>query len=217
MKYIITESQYNFLFEQSYLGMPTQAEKVGAKQVANSKLDTDDVVDVASGALDTIPGLGNLASLGVDVTHAASYMYRFVNSSSVEEKIEYGIMAFITLITSFLPVGGNVANLAAKEGIKPFVRRTPEEILFLLKKAGVYNKTIFPFQKNKWTFNIGLFLYKITRGKIDDALSYISKTLYKMSNLSKGTPLVNPINDFREMADDIQKNKEVYSKIVQYV
>ena len=53
-----------------------------------SSLSSDDLVDVISAAIDGVPGLGNLISLGIDLVHALSYLTRFYFSSNDEEKIE---------------------------------------------------------------------------------------------------------------------------------
>mgnify|MGYP000477325106 CR=1 FL=1 len=47
-------------------------------------------------------------------------------------------MTIITLVGAFYPVIGNEINLTARGGIKAFVRRTPEEILRLAQKLGLY-------------------------------------------------------------------------------
>jgi hypothetical protein len=210
MRIQITDNQYNRLVEQiSNPKNTTSKSKEG--------VDTDDMVDYVSAGLDVIPGIGNLVSFGVDAVHAISYAYRYYKTNNEQEKIEYGIMGLLTLVTAFIPVGGNIINIASKEGLKPFIRRTPEEILRLAQKLGLYNKKIWPLQKRGWSFNIGLFLFKITRGEMEEYLVTIYNKLNEVVKKVKNTPLEKPIIEFKDMIDDIRGNNEIYSKVVKYV
>ena len=224
MRIQLTESQYNKLIEQiigvsdynptSGKPMPNYGENI---KKALSGVSNDDLVDYGSAALDTIPGLGNLASLGVDTVHGLTYVYRFFKTNNEQEKIEYGIMAVLTLATAFFPVGGNITNIATRNGLKSFIRRTPEEVLHLLQKLGLYNKKIWPFQKVPWTFNMGLFLFKVTRGELEELLVVISNKLNELQKKLKNTPLERNLGEFKNMVDDIRKNKEIYPKVVKYI
>jgi hypothetical protein len=180
-------------------------------------ISTDDLVDYASAGLDTIPGLGNLASLGVDTVHGLSYVYRYFKTNNEQEKIEYAIMGLLTFATAFFPVGGNIINVASRGGIKSFVRRTPEEVLHILQKMGLYNKKIWPFQKVPWSFNIGLFLFKVTRGEMEEYLVDIYNKLNELKKKLQKTPLEKSVIEFQNMINDIQRNGEIYSKAVKYV
>jgi hypothetical protein len=212
MRIQVTEEQYSRLVEQMASAMSNPKNATG-----KSGVDTDDLVDYASASLDVIPGIGNLASFGVDIVHAISYAYRYSKTNNQQEKIEYGIMGLLTLVTAVIPVGGNMINIASKQGLKPFIRRTPEEILHLIKKLGLYNKKIWPLQKKPWSFNIGLFLFKVTRGEMEEYLVDIYNKLNELIKKVKNTPLEKPIVDFKDMIDDIRGNNEVYGKIVKYV
>ncbi len=224
MRIQLTENQYNRLVEQiigvsdynptSGKPMPNYGESI--KKVM-SGITKDDVVDYTSAGLDVIPGIGNLASLGVDTAHAISYMYRYMKTSNQQEKVEYGIMGILTLITAFIPVGGNIINVASRGGLKSFVRRTPEEVLHLLKKLGLYNKKIWPLQKVPWSFNIGLFLFKVTRGEMEEYLVTIYNKLNELKKKLQKTPLEKSVIEFQNMINDIQRNGEIYSKAVKYV
>lgn len=177
----------------------------------------DDAVDVVSAGLDTIPEVGNLASMGIDVVHGAAYAYRWFNAKTDLEKIEYGVMTIITLVGAFYPVIGNEINLTARGGIKAFVRRTPEEILRLAQKLGLYNKKIWPMQKTKWSFNMGLFLFKVSRGQIINYVTPLYNKIKEMLILVKGTPLEKPLMQINDSLEDINNNREIYTKIAQHV
>jgi hypothetical protein len=214
MRIQLTEEQYSKLVEQMASVMSNSKNATGKTK---GGVDNDDLVDYASASLDVIPGIGNLASFGVDVVHAISYAYRYSKTNNQQQKIEYGIMGLLTLVTAIIPVGGNIINLAAKEGLKPFIRRTPEEILHLIKKLGLYNKKIWPLQKKPWSFNIGLFLFKVTRGEMEEYLVTIYNKLNELIKKVKNTPLEKPIVEFKDMIDDIRGNNEIYGKVIKYV
>jgi hypothetical protein len=224
MRIQLTEEQYSRLVEQmigvsdysptSGKPMPNYGENL---KKATSGVTKDDLVDYTSAGLDGIPGLGNLASFGVDTVHALSYMYRYIKTTNEQEKIEYGIMGLLTLVTAFIPVGGNIINVASRGGLKTFVRRTPEEVLHLLKRLGLYNKKIWPFQKLPWSFSVGLFLFKVTRGEMEEYLVDIYNKLNELKKKLQKTPLEKSIIEFQNMINDIQRNGEIYGKSVKYV
>lgn len=224
MKIQLTEGQYNRLVEQmigvsdynptSGKPMPNYGDSI---KKATSGVTKDDAVDYVSAGLDTIPGLGNLASFGVDTVHGLSYVYRYVKSNNEQEKIENAIMGLLTFATAFFPVGGNIINVTSRNGLKSFVRRTPEEVLRFIQKLGLYNKKIWPFQKYKWSFNIGLFIYKVTRSEMEELLVSIYNKLNELQKKLKNTSFERNIGEFKDMVDDIRKNKEIYPKIVKYV
>ena len=224
MKIQLTEEQYSRLVEQmigvsdynptSGKPMPNYGESL---KKATSGVTIDDMVDYVSAGLDGIPGIGNLASFGVDTIHALSYMYRFYKTNNEQEKIEYCIMGLLTLVTVVIPVGGNIINIASRSGLKTFVRRTPEEILHIIQKAGLYNKKIWPFQKEPWVFNVGLFLYKVTRGEMEEYLVDIYNILNKLKNKLQKTPLEKSIIRYQDIINNIRCNDEIYSKAVKYI
>jgi hypothetical protein len=108
MKIIITESQHNFLLEQMLepgdigyeVKKPTKAQQkrsddyaedggikneptnVSLKGFTLKDMSVDDLVDIISGLIDGIPGIGNLISAGIDVSHALSYGVRFLYSKN---------------------------------------------------------------------------------------------------------------------------------------
>lgn len=223
MKIILTESQYKNIKEQ-LIGVsdynPTSGKPMpnygkDLKKVV-SNVSADDATDYVSAGLDTIPGLGNLVSFGVDVVHAVTYMYRYFKTNNEDEKAEYFIMGFLTLLTAYVPGTGNLLNITSRSGIKNFIRRTPEEVLRALKKVGLYNQYIFAMQKYKWKFNMGLFLYKVTKGEIEELIPIINNKLTKIAEKVKSTPLEGPVKQFKDIVDIIDSNSEIYKKGLQY-
>jgi len=101
MKYIITESQYIKLTEQSDERFETPYNKEFMKKYHKptnlNNISIDDAIDVISGIIDGIPGIGNLISAGIDVSHALAYGIRFLNSNDENDKIEYATLGIVTL------------------------------------------------------------------------------------------------------------------------
>lgn len=206
MKIYITERQYSLIMEQSDSRMPFQPETMGYKQgnpgtikgaVQNqqklpnetrkvienlSTLSVDDLVDLASAAIDGVPGIGNLISAGIDISHAISYIVRFYYSKNEDEKIQNLALSFVTIGSTFMPVAGNSLNIVARQGIKGVLKKTPQEILVIAKKYGLYNDTVFLMRKEKWKWNFLLFLAKTLKGKLGEFLAYISSKLTEIYN-----------------------------------
>ena len=78
-----------------------------------------------------------------------------------DKKVEYGALAFLTFATSSMPMVGNSINIVSRVGIKGIIRSTPQEILLLAKKLGVYEKTFLLLSKGKWKYNFYLALCRI--------------------------------------------------------
>lgn len=153
----ITESKENFiLFEQT---KPVQK---------NNFSNTDNLVDVVSAAIDVIPGIGNLISTGIDITHGLTYILRYFSAKNDEEKLSFFLKAFITFTTSFIPVGGNVINLTSNVAIKQVLQKTPKEILLVGQKLGLIKQTTIFLQKGKWKYSLLLLLIKIFKNTLVD-------------------------------------------------
>lgn len=141
------------------------------------KLGIDDTIDVVSALIDVVPGLGNLVSAGIDVTHALSYIIRFFYTNNEDEKIENATLALITLGATLIPVGGNSLPILARQSVKQIIRKTPQEIFILAKKLGLYNKTVILLSKSKWKYSILLALARIVGGELAEFLTVITKKL----------------------------------------
>lgn len=235
MKIIINESQYNLLFEQSDSRMPGQIETQGYKQgnpqtikPASQKqqqyfkdlstLSLDDTVDVISGLIDGVPGIGNVISLGIDLIHSLSYFLRLYYSNEPNEKIEMGLMGILTSINSFTPLGGNVGNLVARNGIKYVLKKTPQEIKLIGKKLGLYNQTVFLLSKTPWKYNLILALVKILGNEMIEVIPQViiklRDILSKLKSYRPVIQLVKPLEYIIQLLDEINKEYPLALKLV---
>lgn len=216
MKYIITKSQLKtIIMEQGY---STDYERRELKKVDNQvaaqnklgkvvkklgpNLDIDDYTDIISGLIDAIPGIGNLISAGIDVTHGLSYVVRYFFAKTMEEKLEMGIMAIVTFGTALIPMGGNAANITAKSEIKTLLNKTPYELRSIMKDMGLLKSAGINLSKQPWKYSFLIALVKIFRSKVADVLASVSTTLGKLSNNSKD--LKPYIDNFNNEIKDIQ-------------
>ena len=246
----ITEDQYNRLFNineqynydyekylpkpevasttmvsQSYLG--DRFDPFAIKQELNKKgLDDSDgsidfIIDVASAALDVVPGIGNAASFVVDVLHSISYFIRADKQSDEVEKVTNYISGFITASFAFIPYGGNAASIVAKQGVRKFIKMAlttgKQHAIRLGLKEG--------FDLLKWKFPILLFLYKLFGDQLRDIISETADKLVKIknaiinaltgdwigdplgvrSNLKFIDDLIKTLKDIKPYIDDVKK------------
>jgi sulfur relay (sulfurtransferase) DsrC/TusE family protein len=207
MKIIITESQYRQLFEQPDEKSDTQYNKElmrkNNKSVSLDNLSFDDVVDVISGIIDGVPGIGNLISAGIDVSHALSYGVRFFYAKNDDEKLEMATLGVITLGAAALPVAGNALPIMARQGIKAVLRKTPEEILLIGKKLGIYKQTVFLLSKTKWKYNIILVLAKIFGYEMIESLTKVVKYVRDLMLKINNSDIKRALKSLLELLDDI--------------
>ena len=215
MKFLITETQYSRLFEQPDTKLDTpynkELRRKYSKPVSLEGLSFDDIVDVISGVIDGIPGIGNVISAGIDVIHALSYGVRFMYSNNDEDKIENAVLGIVTLGAATIPVAGNALPIIARSGIKAVLKRTPEEILLIGKSLGLYKKTIFLLSKTKWKYNILLVLAKICSLEILETLTnvvkYIRDFIQKITNISVKKSLQLLLSVLDEILKDTESIK----------
>ena len=141
----------------------------------NSSYDTegilDFVVDLVSSVLDTIPGLGQGISFGIDILHTLSYAIRAYLYEEENAKIKNGVMFGASLGTAFIPIGGNVSNILAKVGIDSSLKIAPSAIVKLSSKNW-YNSSLKKWaMTTKWKFN---FLFVLARYLGDSAIDTMS-------------------------------------------
>jgi len=212
MKYIITESQLKtIMMEQGY---STDYERRELKKVDNQvaaqnklgklgpNLDADDYADIVSGLVDAVPGIGNLISIGIDVTHALTYVVRYFFAKTTEEKIEMSLLAVVTFASSLIPVGGNASNIAARVEVKSLLKKTPFELRVIMKNMGIIKSAGFNLAKEPWKYSFIIALVKIFKSKAADALAIVSSKLAALSNKSK--ELKPYIDDFNTQIKDVQ-------------
>jgi hypothetical protein len=215
MKYIITESQYDILMEQPIGLAPVGGYEWQKPKAINKSFDqlktlsVDDTVDVISAMIDGIPGVGNIVSLGIDVIHALSYFVRLFFADTENEKIEYATLGFLTLATSVIPVGGNSANLVARQGLKSVMRMTPVEIYRVGKGLGLLPDMMILLTKKGWKYKWLLVLAKIFGHELLEVLSKVSVKLNEtLKNIKKykelnflERPLVYVVDLIEEMKE----------------
>lgn len=214
MKYVIKESQYRrIIMEQpdEKFDTPENKEilrKLHSSSIESINVDSDDLVDIISAAIDGIPGLGNLVSAGIDIIHTITYCVRYYFAETDNEKIEYATLAFITLGAAFIPIEGNSLPIMARSGLKKILKYTPQEILLIAKKLKIYNKPVFLFvSKGKWKYSILLFLAKVFGGELAEKLDIVTEKLYSIYQNCKNYPTISkPIftlyNDLSDLKED---------------
>ena len=229
MKIIITESQHNFLLEQMpepgdkgfETKKPTKAQQktsddyaedggikneptnVSLKGFTLKDMSVDDLVDIISGIIDGVPGIGNLISAGIDVSHALSYGVRFLYSNNDDEKLEMATLGIITLGAATLPVAGNALPIVARQGVKSVLRKTPEEILLIAKKLGLYKQTVFLLSKTKWKYNLILVLAKIFGYELLESLTTVVKYVRDLMLKINNSDIKQSLKSLYELLNDI--------------
>ena len=233
MKIIITESQHNFLLEQfpepddkgfetkkptktqqkksddyeEEGGIKNQPTNVSLKGFTFDGMSVDDLVDIISGLIDGVPGIGNLISAGIDISHALSYGVRFYYAKDDDEKIEMATLGVITLGAATLPVAGNALPIIARQGVKTVLRKTPQEILLIAKKLGIYKQTVFLLSKTKWKYNLILVLAKIFGYELIESLTtvvkYIKDLMSKINNYDIKRALKSLLDILSDILSDI--------------
>ena len=178
-----------------------------------SMLSVDDTIDVISGLIDGIPGIGNLISAGIDVTHALAYAVRFLMDDDTDKKVEYGALAFLTFATSSMPMVGNSINIVSRVGIKGIIRSTPQEILLLAKKLGVYEKTFLLLSKGKWKYNFYLALCRIAGGELIEVVPKVINEVRTLKNRITVKQIRKALNEFEMLLMDFKEYYDVVNPV----
>lgn len=179
-------------------------------------LSLDDTIDIISAIIDGVPGLGNLVSAGIDITHSLSYIVRFFYSDNDDEKVEYATLAIVTLGISLIPVAGNVIPIIARRGVKEVLSKTPGEILLMAKKLGLYNKAVILLNKKKWYYNWLLALAKITKGKLSELLTLVTQKLKDIYIKIKGEfkEISNIVLNLIGLVDKLIEDSDIAVKLI---
>lgn len=214
MKIVLTEKQYNRLvLEQpdSHFDTAYNKEFVRKNKQNLPILGIDDTIDIISAIIDGIPGIGNLVSAGIDIAHTISYCVRFyyADESNIEKKIEYGTLAFITLGATFIPVEGNSLPIMARQGLKKTLSQSPDALLKIAQKLGLYKQTVLFLKKSKWKYSLLILLCKILGGELLERLEYVNQKLAKIYEKVKNydtisEPVLALKNTIEELKGDVQ-------------
>ena len=219
MKIVITEQQLKRIIseqpESRFIPRGMSAKDnmntlSGSSRELGPNLDVDDYTDIISGLIDVIPGIGNLVSAGIDITHGITYIVRFSFAKTTEEKAEMAVMGLITLGMTTIPIGGNAANIAARSGVKTLLKMTPHEVLVVAKNMGLIKSAGFKLSKQVWKYSLLIALVKIFRGKLGDVVGEATKKLtYIANNSNKLKPY---LNDFTKEMKDVMDLMDVNGK-----
>ncbi len=203
------------LQEQYYnpgLGMTPQASRDMGERFHNKKpVSADDAVDIVSAILDGIPGIGNLASLVTDIGHTISYLYRMVFATEESVKIEYAVLAATTFMTAFIPFGGvNTVNIIIRQGIKPLLRMTPEQITKWAIRKRIINPMIL-LQKGRFKYCLLLLLVRILKDETSEMLSKAISNITKLQEIISKYKFpdffVNGLDDLKKLLIEINKEE----------
>lgn len=183
-----------------------------------SNLSFHDAVDVISAVIDTVPGLGNLLSLGIDLTHGLAYLVKFYFSNSDEEKLENCVLGLLTLGMAFVPIGGNSLPIMARQGMKQILRKTPQELLLLGRKAGIYKGAIVFLSKQKWKYSIFLLMTKLLGNQVDNFVAAVLEKLNKVYGGLKNNPLYKSISEVVkyviELLNEFKSDLPIIKKLI---
>lgn len=169
-----------------------------SKGVIDSKtsINPDFIIDAISAAIDTIPGVGNVVSFVVDELHGISYFVRAAMTSGLE-RTEFILLGLVTAALGFIPVGGNIASVGIKQGIKNVLKLTPDAIQKWAISKGIIKYRILLNTKKGWNYPWWLFMLKLSKtmgvevlvkqiGKLRQTLINIKSKLQKENLLILG-------------------------------
>jgi len=143
-----------------------------------ANLTIDDQVDIISAVLEGIPGIGNLISFFIDEVHALSYFIRAATGSE-SDKSYHIMMGILTASLAFLPIGGNAASLASREGISRLLKQTPESIQKWAMNNGIINNQIL-LSKDRFKYSLLLLFIRIFK---DKSVEFIASTIVKLEQM----------------------------------
>lgn len=193
---------------------PHNKELMRQQQSKLPSLSMDDTVDIISAIFDGIPGVGNLISAGIDVSHVVSYIVRYNFEKDESKKIEYAIMAVITLLGTLLPVGGNSLIIMSRKGLKEVMKETPLSILKILQKYGLYKKGPIFVKQSRWKYSLLILLCRILGS---DVVEYYTQTISRLKSLDQETKeyaiVNNSIKDFIDNLENLKPYLDVASVV----
>jgi hypothetical protein len=135
----------------------------------------DIAIDIISGILEGFPGIGTVASATVDVLHTVSYLLRFFFVSDEASKIKYLVLTGLGMATSFIPMAGNVTNIAGRSTIGNILRVSPSKIYGAIAKLKGKNLPLSHWSNfAKWKINFVYVLLKVLGNFGEDVLVKIS-------------------------------------------
>jgi len=130
-----------------------------------------------------ISGVGNVISFAIDEIHAISYFVRAAMTSGLE-RTEFILLGLVTAALGFVPVGGNIASVGIKQGIKNVLKLTPDQIQNWAIKKGIIKYRILFDTKSPWRPKWWLFILKLSKSiGIDILVKQIEKLKQVLINI----------------------------------
>jgi hypothetical protein len=184
MNYIVDYNNWKQIYEEV-----TAQEAIAKQQLISSKMAQlstiaadiegwiDIAVDVISGLIDLVPLIGTVISGAVDIVHALTYILRAFLTSTTTKKIEYTLLGAVGLGTAFIPIGGNIANAAARISISEALKLAPKVLTKVPLIKNSAKVIAWASGKNSWRFD---FLTVIISHFKSEAITFISEILAKL-------------------------------------
>lgn len=163
-------------------------------------------VDVVSGILDGLPfGITQGASFTIDLLHTISYGIRSYLADTPFNKIKYTILTVLGATSQFVPVAGNMMNVAAIRKLDGILKVSPFKITKAVKGL-VGKKVPFNHWSNlvKWKINllyvvlklVGNFAQEIFEKMVSGFDKIISFIKSNIISALKSNPIVWIISDY---------------------
>jgi hypothetical protein len=158
----------------------------------------DTAIDLVSGLFESLPGLGNLASSAVDILHTISYAMRAWFAKEEGSKVKYLAMCALGAIGSFMPLAGNMLNLAGLKKIDSFLSVSPKIIYSALSKLKGGKLPITHWsQFAKWKIKLiyvlsrvlGQVGHEVINGLVSSINSSLSKVVPTLKRWVSSSPL----------------------------
>jgi hypothetical protein len=84
----------------------------------------DLAIELISASLDSFPGgWTQSASFVIDILHFLSYIYRYKNAKTENDKVEYLVISFLSLLCMYLPRQGNMIMTRVPNLVKDAIKR----------------------------------------------------------------------------------------------
>lgn len=186
MEHIVHYKQWKKIYEEvesQQLAAQQQALAGKLTQLNATAIDSeywiDLAVDAVSGLIEMVPEIGTGLSKAVDGVHALSYIFRAVLTSSTIKKIEYFLLGIISIGNSFIPIGGNIANAAARVGIANALKLSPK-ILTKVPLIKNSSKITTWASTTPWKFD---FLAVLVSHFKSEAISFIAESHGKITKI----------------------------------
>ena len=183
MNYIIDYTNWKRIYEEASAQEASAVEqRISTKAAQLSTTDVDGeywldlAVDIISGLIDYVPIIGTIISGAIDIVHALTYIFRAVLTNQTIKKIEYSLLGIVGIGTTFIPVGGNIANAAARIGISDALKLSPK-ILAKVPLIKNSNNVVSWAVSTPWKFDLLAVIVSYFK---NESISFISEICAKL-------------------------------------